>query len=132
MNGLEFAPKEVIISWKGAFGSQRGFSDTVSGLGTCGWLVLGHVPDPEGACKRVLGDIPWMPGLPLAALVCLVVEGLEAGPPDFLANLSFKASRDARLISCGCLYLSCIYLKCVVNSTAFVKYELRSASISSI
>ena len=30
MNGLEFAPEEAVISWKGAFGSQRGFSDTVA------------------------------------------------------------------------------------------------------
>ena len=28
MNGLEFAPEEVVISRKGAFGSQSGFSDT--------------------------------------------------------------------------------------------------------
>ena len=28
MNGLEFAPEEVVISWKGAFKSQRGYSDT--------------------------------------------------------------------------------------------------------
>ena len=31
MNGLEFAPEEAVISWKGAFGSQgelKGFSDT--------------------------------------------------------------------------------------------------------
>ena len=31
MNGLEFAPEEAVISWKGAFGSQRGFSDTAVG-----------------------------------------------------------------------------------------------------
>ena len=28
VNGLEFALEEVIISWKGAFGRQTGFSDT--------------------------------------------------------------------------------------------------------
>ena len=33
MNGLEFAPEEVVISWKGAFGSQRGFSDTEVRMG---------------------------------------------------------------------------------------------------
>ena len=27
MNGLEFAPEEAVNNWKGAFGSQRGFSD---------------------------------------------------------------------------------------------------------
>ena len=30
----------------------------VSDLGTCGWLDLGPVTDPGGACKRLLGDIP--------------------------------------------------------------------------
>ena len=33
VNGLEFAPEEAVISWKGAFGSQRGFSDTPSAVG---------------------------------------------------------------------------------------------------
>ena len=33
MNGFEFGPEEAVISWKGAFGSQRGFSDTIPRYG---------------------------------------------------------------------------------------------------
>ena len=47
------------------------------GSGTWDRRVLDPVPDPDGACRRELGDIPWTPGSPLAAWVCWVVVELH-------------------------------------------------------
>ena len=71
-----------------------------SGLGSGCWPDPIPVEGPGRACMRfgLLGDIPR-----IGVLGGLVNDGLMAGPPGFLASLSFNSSKEAKFNSLGFL-----------------------------